>query len=155
VKALDSRIKETGVEQLLLETENYWSAWANKKEADLSILPQDIVRMLKRSLLIMRAHVDKGGGIVASCDTDVLQFPSTDTYSYVWPRDGAIVAMAFDQAGFGEVSRQFFDFCHRAISERDSCIINMLDGSWAAPGWHRWTLKAGCSCLFKRMRPPL
>lgn len=118
VKALDFRIKETGVEQLLLETENYWSAWANKKEVDLSILPQNIVRMLKRSLLIMRAHVDKGGGIVASCDTDVLQFPSTDTYSYVWPRDGAIVAMAFDQAGFGEVSRQFFDFCHRAISER-------------------------------------
>lgn len=118
VKALDARIKGTGVEQLLLETENYWSAWANRKEADLNVLPQEIVRMFKRSLLIMRAHVDVGGGIVASCDSDVLQFPSTDTYSYIWPRDGAIVAMAFDQAGYGEVSRQFFDFCHKSISKR-------------------------------------
>jgi GH15 family glucan-1,4-alpha-glucosidase len=118
VKALDSRIKNTGAEQLLLETENYWSAWANRKEADLSVLPQEMVRMLKKSLLVMRAHVDRDGGIVASCDTDVLQFPSTDTYAYIWPRDGAIAAMAFDQAGFGEVSRQFFSFCHRAVSER-------------------------------------
>ncbi len=118
VKALDAMIERTGVDQLLLETENYWSAWANRKDADLSVLPQEVVRMLKRSLFIMRTHVDNGGGIVASCDTDVLQFPSTDTYSYIWPRDGAIAAMAFDQAGFGEVSRQFFDFCNRAISER-------------------------------------
>ncbi len=116
-KALDSYAKKTGVEQLLLETENYWSAWANKKEADLSPLPPEVVRMLKRSLLIMRTHVDNGGGIIASCDSNILQF-SRDTYSYIWPRDSAIIAMAFDVAGFQEVSRRFFDFCNRSISEQ-------------------------------------
>ena len=127
-KALDSHAKKTGVEQLLLETENYWSAWSNRKEADLSILPKEVVRMLKRSLLIMRAHVDSGGSIIASCDSDILQL-SRDTYSYIWPRDGAIVAMAFDLAGFQEVSRQFFDFCNSAISEQ-----GFLHHKYAADG---------------------
>lgn len=116
-KSLDSHAKKIGVEQLLLETENYWSAWSNRKEMDMSPLPQEVARMLKRSLLIMRAHADRGGSIIASCDSDILQF-SRDTYSYIWPRDGAIVAMAFDLAGFQEVSRQFFDFCNKAISEQ-------------------------------------
>ncbi|HSD57373.1 MAG TPA: glycoside hydrolase family 15 protein [Methanotrichaceae archaeon] len=127
-KALDSHAKKTGVEQLLLETENYWSAWSNRKEVDMSVLPQEVVRMLKRSLLIMRAHADSCGGIIASCDSDILQF-SRDTYSYIWPRDGAIVAMAFDLAGFQEVSRQFFSFCNRAISEQ-----GFLHHKYAADG---------------------
>jgi GH15 family glucan-1,4-alpha-glucosidase len=127
-KALDSHAKKTGVEQLLLETENYWSAWSNRKEVDMNILPKEVVRMFKRSLLIMRAHADTGGSIIASCDSDILQF-SRDTYSYVWPRDGAIITMAFDQAGFQEVSRQFFSFCNRAISEQ-----GFLHHKYAADG---------------------
>lgn len=127
-KALDYHAKKTGVEQLLLETENYWSAWSNRKEADMSILPKEVARMLKRSLLLMRAHADASGSIIASCDSDILQF-SRDTYSYVWPRDGAIVALAFDLAGFQEVSRQFFGFCNRAISEQ-----GFLHHKYAADG---------------------
>ena len=36
VKNIDSTVKKAGVEQLLLETENYWSAWCNKKNIDLA-----------------------------------------------------------------------------------------------------------------------
>jgi len=116
IKNLDSKIKITGVEQLLLETENYWSAWINKQNIDIRILPRDVTRLFKTSLLIMRSHVDNNGGIIASCDSDVLQF-NRDTYSYVWPRDGAIVALAFDMAGYPEVSRMFFQFCNKIISD--------------------------------------
>ena len=116
VKNIDSAVRKTGVEQLLLETENYWSAWSNKKGLDLSGLPHAIARLFKQSLLIMRSHVDNGGGIVSSCDSDMLQF-NRDTYSYVWPRDGAIIAMAFDMAGFPEVARMFFRFCDKTINQ--------------------------------------
>lgn len=116
IKNLDSKIKNAGVEQLLLETENYGSAWINKHYLDTSILPRDVARLFKASLLIMRSHVDNGGGIVSSCDSDVLQF-NRDTYSYVWPRDGAVVALAFDIAGYPEVSRMFFQFCDKTINE--------------------------------------
>ncbi len=79
VRELDAVAKKVGVEQLLLETENYWSAWVNKQSLNLSILPQEVIRMFKTSLLIMRTHVDNHGAIVSSCDSDVLQF-NRDTY---------------------------------------------------------------------------
>ena len=71
----------------------------------------------------MRSHVDNGGGIISSCDSDLLQF-NRDTYSYVWPRDGAIIAMAFDMAGFPEVARMFFRFCDKNINQAVTSITN-------------------------------
>ena len=58
VKKIDSIVRETGVEQMLLETENYWSAWSRKKSSGFTVLPRDISRLFKQSLLIMRSHVD-------------------------------------------------------------------------------------------------
>lgn len=116
VKELNTLIKKTGVEQMLLEPENYCSAWVNKRDLNLSILPKEIIRLFKTSLLIMRTHVDNGGSIIASCDSDILQFHK-DTYSYMWPRDASICAMAFDKAGFQEVSRLYFGFCNRVVTD--------------------------------------
>jgi GH15 family glucan-1,4-alpha-glucosidase len=117
VRGLNAMVREAGVEQLLLETENYWAAWVNKKGMGLSVLPREIIKAFKTSLLILRAHMDDCGGVIASCDSDILQF-NRDTYTYVWPRDGAMVALAFDLAGFQDVSRQFFKFCARTITDR-------------------------------------
>jgi GH15 family glucan-1,4-alpha-glucosidase len=113
---LNTIVKKIGVEQLLLETENYWAAWVNKKDIMLCNLPRNILRAYKNSLLIMRTHADSQGGIIASCDSDILQF-NRDTYSYVWMRDGAIASLAFDLAGFSEVTRRFFKFCERVMTE--------------------------------------
>ena len=89
---------------------------STNKTSETRSLPREIARLFKTSLLIMRSHVDSNGGIISSCDSDVLQF-NRDTYSYVWPRDGAIVALAFDMAGYPEVSRMFFQFCDKTINE--------------------------------------
>ena len=137
VMELEAKVKETGVEQLLLETENYWSAWLNKKEVDLHILPRDISRMFKTSLFIMRTHADSKGGIIASCDSDILQF-NRDTYSYIWPRDGALAARAFDLAGFREVSSRFFLFCNKTVTEKGFfhhkySPDGSVGSSWLAP----------------------
>jgi GH15 family glucan-1,4-alpha-glucosidase len=135
VKDLDSQVKDTGVEQLLLETENYWSAWVNRQDLDLSVLPRDVIRLFKTSLLIMRTHVDNAGAIIGSCDSDVLQF-NRDTYSYVWPRDGAITALAFDMAGFPEVSRLFFQFCDRAVTEKGYFNHKYSPDGSVGSSWH-------------------
>ncbi|MGE5638427.1 MAG: glycoside hydrolase family 15 protein [Chloroflexota bacterium] len=135
VKELDLRVKKTGVEQLLLETENYWSAWVNKQNINLSILPKEISRLFKTSLLIMRTHVDNRGAIISSCDSDVLQF-NRDTYSYMWPRDAAICAMAFDSGGFQEVSRLFFDFCNRTITDEGYFKHKYWSDGSAGSSWH-------------------
>lgn len=53
--------------------------------------------------------------MIAANDSDVLQF-GRDTYSYMWPRDGALTAAALDDAGYGDLSRRFFEFCARVIA---------------------------------------
>ncbi len=135
VEELESKVKSTGVEQLLLETENYWSAWVNRHDGNLSVLPRNIRAMFRTSLLVMRAHVDNGGAIIASCDSDVLQF-SRDTYSYVWPRDGALAALAFDMAGFQEVSRLFFQFCNDVIGHKGYFHHKYLSDGSPGSSWH-------------------
>jgi len=109
-------VKRIGVEQLLLETENYWAAWINKKDIVLSGLPQKIQHAYKNSLMIMRSHADSQGGLIASLDSDILQF-NRDTYSYIWTRDSSIASQAFDLAGFPEVTRRYFTFCNEVITE--------------------------------------
>jgi GH15 family glucan-1,4-alpha-glucosidase len=142
VKNIDSTVRKTGVEQLLLETENYWSAWSNKKSFNLNVLPRAILRLFKDSLLVMRSHVDNGGGIISSCDSDVLQF-NRDTYSYVWPRDGAFIVMAFDMAGFPEVARMFFRFCNKAINQRGYFNHKYSPDGSIGSSWHALTDTSG------------
>lgn len=135
VKQLDETVKENDVEQLLLETENYGSALVNKPEINLQVLSLPLIRLFKSSLLLMRAHVGEGGAIVASCDSDILQF-NRDTYTYVWPRDGAIAASAFDQAGFGEISRLFFEFCNKTITEQGFFNHKYWSDGSVGSSWH-------------------
>ena len=102
-------------------------------------LPPKIISLYKRSLLVVRTQIDNHGAIIAANDSDIMQF-SRDTYSYLWPRDGAFVADAMDAAGFPHLSRQFFAFCARIISHR-GCFLHKYnpDGS-PASSWHPWVM---------------
>ncbi len=124
-------------ERLHRNCHNYWKSWVNKTPPRFGSLAPDIVDLFKRSLLIIRTHVDHQGGIVAAADADIMAF-NRDTYTYVWPRDGAFVSLALDRAGYGEVTRKFFGFC-ASIQMPDGYLLHKYnpDGS---PGstWHPW-----------------
>lgn len=135
VKKLDSIVKGEGVEQLLLEVENFGSALVDRRNINLSILPREVRRLFQTSLLIMRAHVDNNGAILASCDSDILQSMG-GTYAYVWPRDSSITAMAFDMAGFQELPRAFFEFCTKAISSQGYFHQKYLPDGSIGSTWH-------------------
>jgi glucoamylase len=135
VKDLNAFVRREKLEQLLLKTEDYWSAWTNRRSLDLSALPREMSTLVKRSLLTMRNHVGDNGSIISSCDSDVLYF-NRDTYAYVWPRDAAICAMAFDIAGFQEISRLFFRFCDRIISEEGYFAHKYWSDGSPGSSWH-------------------
>ena len=142
VTALDSEVKKTGVEQMLLEVENYWSAWLNRLKIDLNILPREVARLFKRSLLLMRAHLDNHGGFLASLDSDIMEI-HRDSYSYVWPRDGAMAALAFNSAGFTDVSAMFFGFCNKVIGEDGFFRHKYLPDGSIGSTWHALIDSAG------------
>ncbi|MFN3481210.1 MAG: glycoside hydrolase family 15 protein, partial [Thermodesulfovibrionales bacterium] len=99
VSRLNKMISGHGIEYFIKRTDNYWRAWINKEDFDLTPFPEDIASLYKRSLLILRTNIDSGGAIIAGNDSDVQHF-ARDTYSYMWPRDGALVAYALDLAGY-------------------------------------------------------
>jgi oligosaccharide amylase len=144
VSELNTFIKETSPLSALTQTENYWRAWVNKNEVHFDHLSPEIIDLYKRSLLIARTQIDNGGAIIAANDSDVTE-RATDHYSYLWPRDGAFVAHAFDLAGYPNLTRAFFDLCRRIV-HRDGYFLQKYapDGA-VGSGWHAswdvWTEK--------------
>ncbi len=100
-------------------------------------LSQKVNELFKRSLLLVRSQIDNDGAIIAANDSDIMQF-SRDTYSYLWPRDGAFVADAMDAAGFPDVSRQFYRFCSKVLSHRGMFLHKYNPDGSPASSWHPW-----------------
>src|SRR5690606_27248399 len=115
VKELDQYVQEHHPEKLLSRIVVYWKHWLGRAESDLGDLPADVVKMFKLSLLLVRTQIDEKGAIQAANDTDILQY-NRDHYSYMWPRDGALIADAMSMAGYQSVIAPFFHFCAAALS---------------------------------------
>jgi glucoamylase len=122
---------------LIHRTAAYWRLWATKDGYEFNGLSEEIVKLYYRSLLILRTQIDDGGAVIAANDTDITQF-ARDTYSYMWPRDGALVAHALDVAGFDSLSLDFFKFCRPLITKEGYFLHKYnVDGS-AGSSWHPW-----------------
>lgn len=147
VEALHHFVIQTGPERLIERTVDYWRHWIAAADRDFFGLPTTLVEQYKRSLLILRTQIDNGGAVIAANDTDTWQF-NLDTYSYMWPRDGAITAHTLDRAGYGGLSRRFLEFCTQTIVRYNysASILSETgflmhkynpDGS-VGSSWHPW-----------------
>ncbi len=137
VHTLDEYVIKETPERLIDSTEAYWEAWLEKEERDLTILPKALRTLFDRSLIIMRVHADEEGGIIASSDTDMLHH-GRDTYSYVWPRDGAVIAEALDVSGYRDAARRFFTFMTRCIEPGGYLMHKYRTDGVLGSSWHPW-----------------
>jgi oligosaccharide amylase len=139
VHTLDELVIKEQPERLVASTEAYWRAWLEKEQTDLSLLPKDLQVLYRRSLMVMRVHTDNHGGIIASSDTDMLHH-GRDTYSYVWPRDAAIIAHTFDQAGYRDVSVRFFEFMADLLDPSGYLMHKYRSDGVLGSSWHPWII---------------
>ncbi len=135
VRVLNSLVMERGPEQYLEYTQNYWRAWVNKNDRNLSSLPEGIIDLFNRSLLIVHTQIDRDGAILAANDHDVAE-RATDHYSYLWTRDGAFVANAMDKAGYSHITRKFFDICGRVLHHEGYFLQKYNPDGTVASSWH-------------------
>ncbi len=91
----------------------------------------------------MMTHVNWNGGIIASGDTHVLRYFTRDTYAYVWHRDAALTALALDAAGYGDVTRRYYEFALSTIRNGYMFHRYKADGRWGGSTWHSWVSKCG------------
>jgi glucoamylase len=138
VTGLDHVVRAKTPQELFKRTHNYWDLWISKELCSGGqLLPPKVNDLLNRSLLVMRTQIDNGGAIIAANDTDIFAF-SRDTYSYMWPRDGAFVAAAFAAAGYSTITSRFFNFC-AGLLEPEGYFFHKFspDGSVGST-WHPW-----------------
>jgi glucoamylase len=137
VRNLDSLIKRKHPENLLQRTADYWRLWVRKESPMLEKLPEKVGELYRRSLLILRTQIDWQGGIIAANDSDVIQF-NRDTYSYVWPRDGALVANALDLAGYLVLAQNFYQFMADKLEQGGYFLHKFNPDGTLASSWHPW-----------------
>lgn len=135
VTELNQQIKDETPKVFLNYTENYWRVWVNKNDTDFDGLAPEIVDLFKRSLLIIRTQIDNDGAILAANDSDV-EARATDHYSYLWTRDGALVANALDLAGYSHLTRKFFRFCGEIVHPNGYFLQKYNPDGTPASGWH-------------------
>jgi len=138
----DADKEQLAVGQMIEETNTHWRNWISRAPEEFADLPDPVQELFRRSLLVIASQIDHGGAIIAANDGDATQF-NRDTYSYMWPRDGALVARTLDCCGYTDLSERFFRFCAR-LMPRDSYYPEgylmhkfNADGSLGS-SWHPW-----------------
>lgn len=124
-------------EYLMQSARQYWKAWIAARTPDLAGLEPAHAALFRRSLLHIRSHVDQGGGIIASLDSDMLQY-GLDTYSYVWPRDAAYIALALVAAKEPAAAKRFFQFAASVMTHDGYLMHKYLPDTSLGSSWHPW-----------------
>ncbi|MBI4215655.1 MAG: glycoside hydrolase family 15 protein [Parcubacteria group bacterium] len=139
VKQMNQYIIKKSPSHLIRTTRDFWRAWLSKQSYNFFDLDPKSVALFQHSLLFLRILTDKGGAMLASPDSDILQF-GRDTYAYMWPRDAAFVALALDKVGYHRPTRSFFELCNELLTEEGFLMHKYLvDGSLGS-SWHSWVV---------------
>ncbi len=138
-RKLNALVRHQTPRKLLETTRESWKDWMRGRERDFRDLSPEHIVLFKRSLMYARAHVDHGGGIIASIDSDMFQY-GLDTYSYVWMRDASFILLTFDAVGDTSIAAKYFDFCADVITDEGYFMHKYLPDRSLGSSWHPWVV---------------
>jgi GH15 family glucan-1,4-alpha-glucosidase len=103
------QLKQYSIKERLEKARNYWHDWLGKVGQNIDSLSEQQKVALKKSLLIIKAHCDERGSILASGDSSIFNF-GRDYYCYCWPRDAAYATWPLIRIGKFDEAKKLFDF---------------------------------------------
>ena len=133
--SLHERMKGDGFMTRFEATVRHWHDWFSDVNDKLLSLPIEHEMAVRKSLMTIKAHVDKHGGIIASCDSSIYNY-GRDYYSYVWPRDGAFVIWPLMKLGFFSEAKNFFKFCKKIMHEDGYMMHKYQPDQAIGSTWH-------------------
>lgn len=137
-KRLNEQVLEKSPAHMMKTTQDYWKAWLNRQHFNFQGLSPEVISLFKKSLLNIRAHADRGGALIASSDSDMMQQGGKDNYCYMWHRDGAYSALALDRAGDFTVCQRFFQFSKAVITDDGYFMHKYSPDRSLGSSWHGW-----------------
>lgn len=129
------RLKDQGLESRLRDCEEWWHEWFKSGEAKLGQIDAAYLKDVKRSLLVIKSHIDRRGSILASGDSSIFNY-GRDYYCYCWPRDGSYAIWPLIRLGFTTEARNFFDFCRDIIHEDGYMMHKYQPDRSIGSTWH-------------------
>lgn len=131
----DRLCQKSAADEALHRTRQHWQEWLNVSGSVISEVPEADRLPLQQSLLIIKAHSDSRGSILASGDSSIFNY-GRDYYCYCWPRDAAYALWPLIRTGHFEEARQFFLFA-RDVMHPDGYMMHKYQPDRAIGStWH-------------------
>lgn len=124
-----------GLDKRLTANQMHWKSWLSISADRLSKADENQRALARKSLLVIKAHTDARGGIIASCDSSIYNY-GRDYYSYVWPRDGAYAMWPLIRLGYTEEPKAFFKFCADIINPEGYLMHKYQPDRAIGSTWH-------------------
>jgi GH15 family glucan-1,4-alpha-glucosidase len=135
LEILHDQMLGDGFNKRMHATYQHWHEWLSQVEETCDNLEIRYATALRKSMMVIKAHTDEHGGIIASCDSSIYNY-GRDYYSYVWPRDGAFVMWPLIKLGYKNEPKAFFEFC-RSIMHPDGYLMHKYQPDRAIGStWH-------------------
>ncbi|HEY5806194.1 MAG TPA: glycoside hydrolase family 15 protein [Candidatus Saccharimonadales bacterium] len=134
-QVIHTKIKYYSVEARMQKAREYWAEWLAPAIERMQGVPEDQQAMIKKSLLIIKAHCDARGSILASGDSSIFNY-YRDYYCYCWSRDAAYAIWPLIRLGIYDEARNFFEFA-RSTMHRDGYLMHKYQPDRAIGStWH-------------------
>ena len=122
-------------EDMQQRLDNVRTSWRNWLEEGDVTLPVDHKRSLQHSLLIVKAHCDDRGSVLASGDSSIFNY-GRDYYCYCWPRDACYALWPLIRLGHYTEAKRFFSFA-RDTMHKDGYLMHKYQPDRAIGStWH-------------------
>lgn len=114
---------------------SFWHKWLNIGADVLHLVDKKYLNSVKKSLMVIKAHTDRRGGILASGDSSIFNY-GRDYYCYCWPRDGAYALWPLIRLGYIEEAKNFFEFCRDTMDKKGYMMHKYLPDRSIGSTWH-------------------
>ncbi len=129
--------RKDGIVEKMHSTSKWWQHWLAPSLQIADKLPRARRRLFLVSLMVIKAHMDKRGAIMASTDSGMLNY-GRDAYAYCWPRDGAYVVWPLIRLGYRQEVLNFFDFCRRGLHSAGYLSHKYRADGAIGSSWHTY-----------------
>ncbi len=115
---LNEHYMNNPMDNRLSQAKQYWQTWSRYNYyPDFKYKNESI-----KSALIIKAHIDNRGSIIASGDSSIFNY-GRDYYAYCWPRDACFALWPLIRLGHFDEAKNFFEFC-KSIIHPDGYLLH-------------------------------
>jgi GH15 family glucan-1,4-alpha-glucosidase len=109
--AIHAAFKRADMSERLTQARQHWQNWVQDTDV---VLPELHRRSITHSMLVIKAHCDERGSVLASGDSSIFNY-GRDYYCYCWPRDAAYALWPLIRLGHFHEAKAFFEFARDTL----------------------------------------